>query len=49
MGKGYLMHLFILLIDLNVGASLFRNPWKMMFKFIQCMMQEVLLRERMLL
>ena len=26
MGKGYLIHLFILLIDLNVGASLFRNP-----------------------
>ena len=29
-GKGSLIHLFILLLDLNVGAALFGNPWKMM-------------------
>ena len=28
-GKGSLIHLFILLIDLNVGASLLGNPFKM--------------------
>ena len=48
-GKEFLIHLFILLIYLNVGASLLGNPYKMVWKMIQYMMQEVLLRERMFL